>query len=976
MPEMMEEKNTNIADLTDETSSADSAGPKTGALEWLEIIEYSHTCDMTTERLARFVCDSAVTIGDFSFACIELWDDTERVLFRYNSSHSVICDSNYSAESDQYVTCPVIGKMDKTNLQLLSLKLGDNGETVSCPKSEELNARFCLSLPLAAANKRYGILSIFSETEEALTGEDQRLLKLIANRISCKIAMDLRLAATSAAQIGLPEDVIRNRIISDFSRGISYRCLIDADWTMTYMSAAVQSIIGYEAAELVLNRQASFASIIHPDDAPIVEFEVIKSIDTKTKYQIEYRLRKKNGDWKWILDIGQAVFDSSGKPIELEGYIEDISKSKSDEATIVKARDYYLQLFEEFPAMIWRAGTDGKCNYFNKTWLDFTGRTLAEENGDGWAEGVHPDDLSYCYNTYIEHFDKRLPFQMYYRLRHKSGEYRWINDIGRPFFDIDGEFAGYIGTCFDITEIKEAQERIEVANQTLSEIIDSIPSGLLIFRYEEPEQLLLTRGNLAAESIARIHIEKSIGRSILELFPFIERNGLLDQFIKVARTGQRFDLDEFKYSSGSLDFTLRLIAFSVPTGGVGIAFEDITQVKAAEVELKRYNEELIAAKERAEENDALKSTFLANMSHEIRTPMNGIIGFAQFLADEEIANQDRIEYAQIIQQSGKRLLDLINNVIDLSKIEAGQIEVKKRDVNLNELLKDLYKFFKPIVERKNVEFSFSMEPPDATTVAYTDERLIYQVFNNLIGNSVKFTDNGFIRIGFRDLITKVEFFVEDSGIGIPEHFKQRMYQRFQQESFETGMKYGGTGLGLSICKGFIDLLHGEIRAESEPGKGTKFIFSIDKKSAQPAQIENKSKEETKEPNTMNESTNTTYKVLIAEDDAVNYLLLNRMLNRLVKCEILYAANGKEALEIAMVNNDISFVLMDMKMPVMDGYEATRKIRALYPNLPIVAITAFAMAGDREKAIASGCNGYLAKPIELKDLKKSIGDYIQ
>lgn len=945
------------------------------ALEWLETIEYAQTYDMTTERLAKFICDSAVTAGTFLFACIELWDDTGKVIFRYNSSHLVICDSNFSIDRDQFVSCPVIEKLNHENIEVVKLQASEEGASVSCPKSEELNARFCLSLPLKAQNRDLGFLCVFAESDEAFRGDDVRILKLIANRVSCKFATDIRLSQQNLSDYHIPEDIIRNRIITDYSRGISYRCKVDEHWTMTYMSAVVKEILGYEASEIVDNKEVSFASLIHPDDVAIVDSAVQKTIENKEKYHIEYRLRHKNGEWKWIFDIGGAIFNASGKAFGLEGFIEDISKSKSDEATLTKARDYYLKLFEDFPAMIWRAGTDGRCDYFNNTWLNYTGKKINQEIGDGWADGVHKDDLVYCFNNYMEHFQQRLPFQMYYRLLHRSGEYRWINDIGRPFYDIDDQFAGYIGTCFDITELKRAQERVEVANQTLTDIIDSIPSGLLIFRLTPEGQLLLTRGNLAAETIAKIHIEESIGKPISDLFPFVERNGMLESFINVAQTGHRKNIEEFKYSSGINSYIFRLIAFSVPTGGVGIAFEDITQVKTAEAELKRYNEELIAAKEQAEENDALKSTFLANMSHEIRTPMNGIIGFAQFLADEELDSKDRIEYAQIILQSGKRLLDLINNVIDLSKIEAGQIEVRNIDVNLNVLLNDLYKFFKPIVERKGIRLELSIEPEGRTTKAFTDERLIYQVFNNLIGNAVKFTDSGYIRIGFRDLLSRVEFFVEDSGIGIPDHFKQRMYQRFQQESSEIGIKYGGTGLGLSICKGFIDLLHGEIRTESEPGKGTKFVFSIDKNNEKVQTIEININVEDKEDRLMIDNMDRIYKVLIAEDDAVNYLLLNRMLNRLVKCEILYAANGKEAIEIAMVNNDISFVLMDMKMPVIDGYEATQKIRKLYPDLPIVAITAFAMAGDREKAIAAGCNGYLAKPIELKDLKKSIGDYL-
>jgi PAS domain S-box-containing protein len=743
---------------------------------------------------------------------------------------------------------------------------------------------------------------------------------------------------------------------------------------MTFISSACLEITGYYPHELIYDKEKSYGSLIHPEDNEYVWNGVMSAVKGHSRFDLEYRILNKNNKWIWVWDRGMALYDKNNYPIELEGFITNINTRKLAEASIERARDFYLQLFEEFPALIWRSGLDRMCNYFNKTWLDFTGRTIEQEYGNGWAEGVHPEDLDFCIKKYVQSFDKHESFQMFYRLKHSSGEYRWINDIGRPYYDMDGEFAGYIGTCFDITELKTAQERIQLSNQTLYDIINAIPSGLLIYKYELPDRLVLERGNPAGETLASIRLNDLLGKEIEEIFPSIRNNGLKEKYLEVVRTKKNILFEDIEYTDNNIAGSFRIFVFSIPGDKLGVSFESITALKQAEHDLKRYNEELIKAKERAEESYMFKTTFLANISHEIRTPMNGIIGFAQFLLEDDLPNGERIEYATIINQSGKRLLELINNVIDLSKIEAGQIEVNITDTNLDDLLRDVYKFFHPIVEKKHLSFELDTESVPAGNIIKTDGRMIYQIFSNLIGNAIKFTEQGGITIGYRDKGNCVEFFVKDTGIGIAEQFTPRMFHRFQQENATADTNSIGAGLGLSICKGYLELLGGEIRSVSTINEGSTFYFTIEKSTflASESSINADSEMPTDFEEEIMEK---KYKVLIAEDDAVNYMLLNKMLIRLAECEILYATNGKEAVELVEANTDISFVLMDLKMPIMDGYMATRKIKEIRANLPIIAVTAFAMAGDREKALAAGCDGYLAKPIELKDLKRAIGIYL-
>jgi len=385
------------------------------------------------------------------------------------------------------------------------------------------------------------------------------------------------------------------------------------------------------------------------------------------------------------------------------------------------------------------------------------------------------------------------------------------------------------------------------------------------------------------------------------------------------------------------------------------------------------------AKLDAEKSDNLKSAFLANMSHEIRTPMNSIIGFADMLTDKDLTQLERDEFINYINNSGKVLLNLIDDIIDIAKIEAGQIQVVRSEFGLNSVLDELKAFTSNECKRLNkrdLEIRLCKSGDDSLMVN-TDPFRIRQIMTNLLVNAVKFTDEGYIEFGYtlerQDGANKIRLYVRDTGIGIPEDKLTEIFDRFVKLSNTKQKLYGGTGLGLAISKKIAELMGCTISVRSTEGVGS--VFSVTMSStAQPI----KEIKQIKTPIThkkmeLNWSDKT---ILVAEDEETNFSFIKAALRK-TGVQLIWVQNGKLALEECLTNPAINLVLMDMKMPIMNGFDATREIRSKLPNhMPIIAQTAFAMAGEREKSLEAGCDGYLSKPIKPKELIELISQKIQ
>lgn len=399
-------------------------------------------------------------------------------------------------------------------------------------------------------------------------------------------------------------------------------------------------------------------------------------------------------------------------------------------------------------------------------------------------------------------------------------------------------------------------------------------------------------------------------------------------------------------------------------------------------------EELSKAKERAEENDRLKSAFLANMSHEIRTPMNGILGFASLLQEQTIPKESQQLYLEIIEKSGYRMLNIINDIIDISKIESGLMKMSIFETNISEQINDIYTFFKPETDSKGILLSVRRNSLNNDIIINSDQEKIYAILTNLVKNAIKYTNEGEIEIGYslnnssninRSLNkdgnfsepNEVLIYVKDSGIGIPRDKQDIVFDRFIQVDISNKFARQGAGLGLSITKAFVEMLGGRIWVESEEGKGSVFSFTLPYE----ANLKTKKSDKNAEVNNNKEVQIRNLKILIAEDDKPSEILIETALNKFANT-VLKTESGVETVELCRINPDIDLILLDIQMPELDGYEVARLIRKFNSNVITIAQTAYALSGDKEKALEAGCNDYISKPIRRSELMTLIKKHFE
>ncbi len=528
----------------------------------------------------------------------------------------------------------------------------------------------------------------------------------------------------------------------------------------------------------------------------------------------------------------------------------------------------------------------------------------------------------------------------------------------------DGESVRIISLCHDITGQKRAKDALQESEEKYRLLHENAGVGIGYFK---PDGTIISYNKLAASHMNGLP-EDFTGKTVYDIFSTQEAAFYLDRIKKATLAdvpfvyedivplpkGNKYFLSAFSKISDSNNTVL----------GIQIVSQDITERKLEE-------QELIIAKERAEESDRLKSAFLANVSHEIRTPMNCILGFAELLKEPQLTGEKQQNYISIIKKSGKRMLNIINDIVNISKIESGQMNVIISATNINDQIESVYDFFTPEVEKKGLQLSIKNTLPSNECRIKTDLEKLYAILSNLVDNAFKFTNAGSIEFGVEKKGGYLEFFVKDTGCGVPDNQKEIIFERFRQGSELITKPYEGAGLGLSISKGYVEILGGKIWVESVLGKGSTFFFTIpynDGVEVKPA-VRNVS------ANIESDRKVKDLKVLIAEDDEASVSFLSTSLKMYCR-EILTAGTGVETVESCLANPDLDIILMDVRMPEMDGYTATRQIRKFNKDVIIIAQTGYAMVGDREKAIETGCNGYISKPIDKDELLRVMQKYFK
>jgi PAS domain S-box-containing protein len=776
--------------------------------------------------------------------------------------------------------------------------------------------------------------------------------------------------------------------------GMAYRCNNDPNWTMEFVSEGGKELTGYLPEELIHNKNLSFNELILPEYRERLWNKWQKVITSGDKFNETYRIKAKNGQIKWVWEQGMPIYNEKGELLALEGIIIDISNQKGTEETLENERLLLQTIIDSAPFCIYVKDRDCRKVLTNSVGLphleildqDMLNKTDMDVFPPELAKQFIKDDLDVINKNHSIVNKEEYIFS-------KKNDKVWLLTSKFPWKNKDGETVGLVGYGVDITTQKQSEliQKIlhNIANaviltDTLNDLFAVIQAELSIlldtsnFFYalfdRNTGMLKAPFSNDQNDDIVEWPAEKSLtgymirnNRSMLvneeQLLTLIDE-GEIELIGTLSKSWLGVPLLVNNDAIGAMVIQSYDNPYAFNYNSLQM-FEIIAHEVSNFIERKMFLEELITSKEKAEESDRLKSAFLANMSHEIRTPMNAIIGFSDLLKDESLESNIRDMYTEIIQSRSRDLMAIIDDILDISKIEAGQLKLKVENVDILRLLDEVYQNFKMYwidSGRSNVEFTFQcIISPNETTVR-TDAIRVRQVLTNFLNNAFKFTEQGKIILGC-SIREKgfLHFYVSDTGIGIPEEKIEIVFERFRQANDNPTGDSVGSGLGLSISKGLVELLGGTIEVESQENSGSTFSFNIP---LNPVEKENHIFKAIKESDM--ETNNSNPVVLIAEDNEYNYLLLHSYLTR-NNFTTLRAKNGKEAVEICQNNLSIKLILMDIKMPIMDGIQATEKIKSFRPELPIIAQTAYAMSDDREKLLAAGCDDYIAKPIDREEL---------
>ncbi len=787
------------------------------------------------------------------------------------------------------------------------------------------------------------IRSVFSKAELAMEPESEQV-KVIG------VLHDI--SESKKSDEALKQSELRFKQISEHSGEWIWE--VDKNGLYTYSSPTVKQIIGYEPEEIVNKKY--FYDFFKPEVRE--ELKKIALLDYVRKKSFENFINTnlhKDGREVILSTSGFPMLDNDGNLLGFRGVDMDITERERSHEALRESKKMIEGIINAIPVRVfWK----------NKN-LVYLGcnKVFAQDSGfKDPTEIVGKDDYQMGWSDQADQYrsddQKVIETGLSKLLIEESqstpdGTSKTLLTSKLPLLNAKGEISGVLGIYLDKTERKQAEEELKQSYAFNESLLKTIPFGMDIV--DESGKILFQSDNFL-----KLFGEATIGQKCWELYrddkkqcadcPLIggitigkteayESHGVLgNRIFEIIHTGMMYE-----GKKAMLEI-----------------FQDITERKESE-------QELIRAKEKAEEGDRLKTAFLHNISHEIRTPMNAIVGFSALLGEPDIDSQSRKSYIDVIMQSSNHLLSIITDIVDISNIEANLIKIVKSELNVNYTLKSLCSLFMPKANEKNIQLSWETIIPDSNALILTDRTKFTQILSNLVSNALKFTDKGSVKLAYCLKDNFLEFSVADTGIGIAPQFHEKIFDRFYQVQNGSSRLYEGTGLGLSISKAYVEMMGGKMWLSSQPERGTTFSFTIPYERAVEPVVAPVAK---KAPYGYVFSEKKV--ILIAEDVESNFKLIKYFLAG-SNAEVIQASNGKEAVEKFNSAAVVDLILMDIKMPVMDGYTAVRLIREKNSTVPIIAQTAY--ADDREKAIECGCSGFISKPFDKKALFKVLSEFI-
>lgn len=746
--------------------------------------------------------------------------------------------------------------------------------------------------------------------------------------------------------------------VQELSKAGGWRYIVDTEemiWTKE-----LYRIHDFDENDYSIDHIAESINCYLPKDREIIQKVFQDCIEKGIGYDLEFEFNTTKQK-KFIRTKTKPILEN-GRVVEVLGSVMDITELAQAEQKLLEIqddlkteRDFNKLINKTIPIGIIILDREGKIIYANPK---------AEETLGQTKENL----LQTTYNSpswKITDFDgnkfdqKNLPFAMVkkthqpvtnieHAIETVEGKRVFLSVNANPRFNRKAEFDGIIASIEDITDQVAAEKSLLSSERRINFIINQLPIIVwatdrnLMFTYSEGADLdsLGLRPNQAVEDKFDLY----------RFFRTRSDENIAIKYHKLAIEGKTSSYDmEFggKYRQSFVGPLKNKNDEIIGTMGFSI---DITQQK-------QYQQELIIAKEKAEESDKLKMAFLENLSHEVRTPMNGIMGFSEMLIQKNLSPEMRERYVDIIKDSTRQLLKVIEDIIEISRIKTEEVHAQENTCSINAIMLGLYSEFKPVADLNNLEFYHQSDLPDSESIVTTDETKVTKILKHLIVNAIKFTREGYVKIAYSIEKESIIFSVEDTGTGIEKSIIEKMFEPFQKTKFGARNFASGTGVGLAIVDAYVKVLKGRITVETETEKGTTFFIEIPYR---PIEVKSQDK-------AGHVPVHKRGIALVAEDEIINYMILEKFLNR-EGFKVLHAKNGQEALDFVKEIKDITIVMLDIRMPLMDGYQVVTEIKNIRPELPIIAQTAYVLHEGRDKILKAGFDGYLPKPIDFKQLK--------
>lgn len=807
-------------------------------------------------------------------------------------------------------------------------------------------------------------IRLFIENEVLAAIKARTISHLSFNRKNSTLSISVTPLSSGLTLISFEEDKLEDKLIDQTLPEKLKEVLIRINTDMQVVYVSKNFTVKFREKASIVAGKTLEETQLFGENTPHIS-TLIASVFQQQRQKEEDILILKDQKRVWWNLLMVPETDPASQQQSVLIILKNITRHKIIEEKLIESEQRYEMAIEAADLGIWDYVVGTGKTFYSRKWKSILGYYPDEipDNYLIWEELLHPEDKDRMV-LFINNFlnSNLRVYEAEFRLKHKNGHYVWIRSRATAQRDENGKAIRILGTHRDITEEKKSESEFKKLHQAITQS----PISVVITDKDGYIEFF----NPAFCKITGWNDQEILGKKPSILKSGFQPASFYEKLWKTISSGNEWQ-GEFKNRKKNGEYYWELASISPIKNNFGT----ITHyVKIAEniSYLKKIEKDLKKAKQDAEIANNYKNLFLANMSHEIRTPINTIIGFSELIKNENLPSHKRYKYSGIIEENSQSLLRLIDDIIDIAKIEANELKIKKEACSLGDLFSELemtYSNFLRKKETQNLELIFQIPEEAHHDVIFTDPYRLKQILNNLYINALKHTERGHIEIGYTIINdNKLRFFVSDTGSGIPQSRIRNIFRRFTQTEETIGSDSPGSGLGLSICKDLAALLGGDINVKSVEGEGSIFFLTLPYDKIKIPMVRAAVK-----PATPSRYNFSNYTIMIAEDTPYNYEYLYSILQK-TGANVVWAKDGIDVLK--MYNSSkIDLILMDIQLPEINGYEATSQIRMTNQSLPIIAQTAYAMAEDTQKCLESGCNEVLVKPIRMDDVLATVAKYL-